>query len=187
MGHVPNIMLVTELSRRGAHPCVTLEKYPTVKAGRNRFLFTAFQPWESLEHLSLKPSLPMRPSTFHALHQATSQNTPKSFPCSYRVLIQLHKLFSSPSGRYQSHYPHAAALSFGICDTCSSAPILIVQKAWPVLPWIMVKLRKGTSLKSPCKPWLVQLSALSMGCEPKCCRFDSQSGHMPRLQARSPV
>ena len=110
MGHVPNIMLVTELSRRGAHPCVTLEKYPTVKAGRNRFLFTAFQPWESLEHLSLKPSLPMRPSTFHALHQATSQNTPKSFPCSYRVLIQLHKLFSSPSGRYQSHHPHTAAL-----------------------------------------------------------------------------
>ena len=36
-------------------------------------------------------------------------------------------------------------------------------------------------------PWLVWLSGLSAQCEPKCCRFDSQSGHMPRLWARSPV
>ena len=36
-------------------------------------------------------------------------------------------------------------------------------------------------------PWLVWLSGLSAGCEPKGHRFESQSGHMPGLQARSPV
>ena len=37
------------------------------------------------------------------------------------------------------------------------------------------------------KPWLVQLSGLSVGCEPKGRWFNSQSGHMSGLQARSPV
>ena len=36
-------------------------------------------------------------------------------------------------------------------------------------------------------PWLVWLSGLSAGCELKGCWFDSQSGHMPGLWARSPV
>ena len=35
--------------------------------------------------------------------------------------------------------------------------------------------------------WLVWLSGLSVGCKPKDCWFKSQSGHMPGLQARSPV
>ena len=42
-------------------------------------------------------------------------------------------------------------------------------------------------LKVKLWPWLVWLSGLSTGCEPKGGRFDSQSGHMPGLQARSPV
>ena len=36
-------------------------------------------------------------------------------------------------------------------------------------------------------PWLVWLSGLSTVCEPKCHQFDSQSGHMLGLQARSLV
>ena len=36
-------------------------------------------------------------------------------------------------------------------------------------------------------PWLVYLSGLSAGCEPKGCQFESQLGYMPGLQARSPV
>ena len=36
-------------------------------------------------------------------------------------------------------------------------------------------------------PWLVWLSGLSTGYEPKGHQFNSQSGHMPGLQARSPV
>ena len=41
--------------------------------------------------------------------------------------------------------------------------------------------------KNRLKPWLVWLSGLSVGCKPKGRRFDSQSGHMAGLQARSPV
>ena len=37
------------------------------------------------------------------------------------------------------------------------------------------------------EPWLVQFSGLGAGCKPKGRRFDSQLGHMPELQARSPV
>ena len=37
------------------------------------------------------------------------------------------------------------------------------------------------------KPWLVQLSGLSVGCEPKGRWVDSQSVHMPGLWVRSPV
>ena len=52
-------------------------------------------------------------------------------------------------------------------------------------PWV-------PSLTLPCeefckKPWLVWLSGLRAGYEPKSCRFDSQSGHLPGLQARSLV
>ena len=36
------------------------------------------------------------------------------------------------------------------------------------------------------EPWLVELSGLSASCKPKG-RFNSQSGHMPGLQAKSPV
>ena len=43
------------------------------------------------------------------------------------------------------------------------------------------------SFKNIIGPWLVQLSALSTGCEPKCHQFDSQSGHMPGVRARFPV
>ena len=44
-----------------------------------------------------------------------------------------------------------------------------------------------TFLKSHKQVWLVWLSGLSAGCEPKGRHFDSQSGHMPGLQARTPV
>ena len=37
------------------------------------------------------------------------------------------------------------------------------------------------------QPWLVWLSGSSAGCEPKGRQFNSQSGHMPGLLARSPV
>ena len=37
------------------------------------------------------------------------------------------------------------------------------------------------------QPWLGWLSEWSTGCEPKGLRFDSQSGHMPGLLAKSPV
>ena len=37
------------------------------------------------------------------------------------------------------------------------------------------------------EPWLVWLSGLNAGLQTKGSRFDSQSGHMPGLQAKSPV
>ena len=43
------------------------------------------------------------------------------------------------------------------------------------------------SLKSEDQPWLVWLSGLSAGLWTKGWGFDSQWGHMPGLQARSPV
>ena len=42
-------------------------------------------------------------------------------------------------------------------------------------------------IKRPISPWLVWLSGLSASPRTKDWRFDSQSGHMPGLQARSPV
>ena len=36
-------------------------------------------------------------------------------------------------------------------------------------------------------PWLVWLSGLGVGCKPEGHQYYSQSGHMPGLQARSPV
>ena len=49
--------------------------------------------------------------------------------------------------------------------------------------------KKGdlTALLKKNYPWLVLLSGLSAGCKPKGHWFNSQSGHMPGLQARSPV
>ena len=41
--------------------------------------------------------------------------------------------------------------------------------------------------KTTLQPWLVWLSRLSMGCEPKGRWFNSQSGHTPGSWARSPV
>ena len=41
-------------------------------------------------------------------------------------------------------------------------------------------------LKEITQPWL-QLSGLSVGCEQKGCRFNTQSGHMPGLRARFPA
>ena len=64
----------------GAHPRGTLVNDPTINAERSRSLFTTFQPWESLEHLTSEPSFPMRPSTSHAPHKATSQKHPPKFP-----------------------------------------------------------------------------------------------------------
>ena len=49
-------MFVTEQTR--AHSCGALVYDPTINAGRNRSLFTIFQPWERLEHLSSEPPLP---------------------------------------------------------------------------------------------------------------------------------
>ena len=37
------------------------------------------------------------------------------------------------------------------------------------------------------EPWLVWPSGLSVGCESKGRWFNSQSGHMPGLRARSPM
>ena len=42
-------------------------------------------------------------------------------------------------------------------------------------------------LKDTNRPWLLWLSGLNKGCEPKGCWFNSQSGHMPGLRARSPL
>ena len=42
-------------------------------------------------------------------------------------------------------------------------------------------------LQNQKQPWLVWLSGLSAACESKGRWFDSQSGHMPGLWARSPV
>ena len=42
-------------------------------------------------------------------------------------------------------------------------------------------------VKKKIRPQLVWLSGLSAGCETKGRRFDSQSGHVPGLRARSPV
>ena len=51
----------------------------------------------------------------------------------------------------------------------------------------MKSLEMKNSLSKIKLSWLVQLSGLSVGCEPKGHWFDSQSGHRPGLQARSPV
>ena len=45
--------------------------------------------------------------------------------------------------------------------------------------------RKKEKKEKP--PWLVWQSGLSMACKPKGHQFNSQLGHMPGLQARSPV
>ena len=42
-------------------------------------------------------------------------------------------------------------------------------------------------IKKTLKPWLVWLSGLALAWESKGCWFDSQSGHVPELRARSPV
>ena len=74
------------------------------------------------------------------------------------------------------------------------------------VPWVAVRLwhlghSRGdadleTTLEKPLglltafkkvQPWLVWLSGSSVGCEPKGRQFNSQSGHMPGLLARSPV
>ena len=54
---------------------------------------------------------------------------PKANPVVPHILILswLHTQFSSPSGRYQSQHPHAAALFFGIWGTLSSGCV-IAQK-----------------------------------------------------------
>ena len=95
---------------------------PAINAGRNRSLFTTFQPWESLELLSLEPPFPRRPSTPHAPHQTTSQKHPPRFP-----------------------------ISLPVWDLEYVAISLCVQKNMCHVLWIMVKLRKGTGLKSPGK------------------------------------
>ena len=54
----------------------------------------------------------------------------------------------------------------------------------PLFTELCVKTNKQ---KKNCVPWLVWLSGLSTGLWNKGCWFDSWSGHMPGLQARSPV
>ena len=54
---------------------------------------------------------------------------------------------------------------------------------WKVLNFIL-KIREW---KSWLQPWLVWLSGLSAGCEPRGRRFNSQLGHMPGFWARSTV
>ena len=46
-------------------------------------------------------------------------------------------------------------------------------------------MNKSIKMQSP--PWLVQLRGLVPACELKGRWFDSQSGHMPGFQTRSPV
>ena len=46
---------------------------------------------------------------------------------------------------------------------------------------------KVQGIRSIIGPWLVWLCGLSVGCEPKGHWFNSQAGHMPELQTRSPV
>ena len=53
--------------------------------------------------------------------------------------------------------------------------------------WTVFEGHRLKEIKTVGYPWLVWLSGLSAGREPKGHQFDSQSGHMPGLQARSPV
>ena len=55
------------------------------------------------------------------------------------------------------------------------------------LSFSWISLGSDVTEKTSREPWLVWLSGLSVGWEPKGRRFDSQSGHMPGLWARSSV
>ena len=119
-------LLLRENATKQAVACShgTLAHDPTISFGRNRSLFTIFQPGGGgLRQLQLGALL--------------SQNT-QHFPCSPKgykpkanpivsyilILSQLHKRFCSSLG---SHYPHAAALSFRIWGVLLSACVIVQE------------------------------------------------------------
>ena len=66
-------------------------------------------------------------------------------------------------------------------------PCLYSQFIFDKGAWAYNVVKIVSSINCVVRPWLVLLRGLSMGCKSKGCQFNSQSGHMPGLQAGSPV
>ena len=86
---------------------------------------------------SAQSSLLREPSTSLALQKATNQNHAQKFPISLSVLKPPAQTGLNPSGRFscrfRSHHPLAAALSFRIWGTLSSASMQWFSKTYTLL------------------------------------------------------
>ena len=117
---IPGVTEQTGTRARG-----TLTRDPTISVEGNRLLFTGLQPQGGWEHSCSEPCFPTKASTSLAPHKAVSQKHAQKFPIPLSVLklaaqTVLHPLCRHTHG-FQNHHPPAAALSFRIWGTLSSA------------------------------------------------------------------